>query len=87
MPEGAEITESGIARLYTDKADSTIPSKYDVYSNGTKKDSKVKALNTKYTYALLMNSTNAAKNLYAVTYVTYTLDGKTFTSISDVAQG
>ena len=33
-----------------------------------------------------MNSANAAKNLFAVTYVTYKIDGKQFVSISDVAE-
>ncbi len=37
-----------------------------------------------YSFSLLMNSTHANQNLYAVTYVTYEIDGVPYVSISDM---
>ena len=81
LPKNATNIKAGIARLSTDDTNVT---KYDVYNNGVKKASALKTTSGKYSFSLLMNSTHANQNLYAVTYVTYEIDGKKLTSISKV---
>jgi len=83
IPKDAQNIKGGIARLSTDDTNVT---KYDVYNNGVYKTSAITSPNAKYSYSLTMNSANAAKNLFAVTYVTYEIDSKQFVSISDVSQ-
>jgi len=83
IPKDAQNIKGGIARLSTDDTNVT---KYDVYNNGVYKTSAITSPNAKYSYSLTMNSANSAKNLFAVTYVTYEIDGKQFVSISDVSQ-
>ena len=83
IPKDAQNIKGGIARLSTNDTGIT---KYDVYNNGVYKTSAITSPNAKYSYSLTMNSANAAKNLFAVTYVTYKIDGKQFVSISDVSQ-
>ena len=82
LPKEATDIKGGIARLSTDEAGIT---KYDVFEKGIYKTSAVTSTNAKYSYSLTMNSTNSDKNLYAVTYVTYKIGDKEFTSISDMA--
>ena len=81
LPKNATNIKAGIARLSTDDTNVT---KYDVYNNGIKKASTLKTTSGKYSFSLLMNSTHANQNLYAVTYVTYEIDGKEFISLSNV---
>ena len=81
LPKNATDIKAGIARLSTDDTNIT---KYDVYNNGVKKASTLKTTSGKYSFSLLMNSTHANQNLYAVTYVTYEIDGKEFISLSNV---
>ena len=83
IPKDAQNIKGGIARLSTNDTGIT---KYDVYNNGVYKTSAITSPNAKYSYSLTMNSANAAKNLFAVTYVTYEIDSKQFVSISDVAE-
>ena len=83
IPKDAQNIKGGIARLSTDDIDVT---KYNVYIKGVYKTSAITSPNAKYSYSLTMNSANSAKNLFAVTYVTYEIDGKQFVSISDVSQ-
>ena len=79
LPKNATNIKAGIARLSTDDTNVT---KYDVYNNGVKKASALKTTSGKYSFSLLMNSTHANQNLYAVTYVTYEIDGVPFVSLS-----
>ena len=79
LPKNATNIKAGIARLSTDDTGVT---KYDVYNNGVKKASALKTTSGKYSFSLLMNSTHANQNLYAVTYVTYEIDGVPFVSLS-----
>ena len=81
LPKNATNIKAGIARLSTDDTGVT---KYDVYNNGVKKASALKTTSGKYSFSLLMNSTHANQNLYAVTYVTYEIDGVPFVSLSNV---
>ena len=81
LPKNATNIKAGIARLSTDDTNIT---KYDVYNNGVKKASALKTTSGKYSFSLLMNSTHANQNLYAVTYVTYEIDGVPFVSLSNV---
>ena len=81
LPKNATNIKAGIARLSTDDTNIT---KYDVYNNGVKKASTLKTTSGKYSFSLLMNSTHANQNLYAVTYVTYEIDGVSYVSISDM---
>ena len=83
IPKDAQNIKGGIARLSTNDTGIT---KYDVYNNGVYKTSAITSPNAKYSYSLTMNSANASKNLFAVTYVTYEIDDKQFVSISDVAE-
>ena len=84
LPKNATNIKAGIARISTDD---TNVINYNIYRYGMKKFSTLKTTSGKYSFSLLMNSTHAIQNLYTITCVTYEVDGKTFTSISDVAQG
>ena len=57
--------------------------KYDIYNNGIKKVATIKTINAKYSFCLTMNSVDTGLDMYSVTYVTFTFDCETFTSISD----
>ena len=81
LPKNATNIKAGIARLSTDDTDVT---NYDVYNNGVKKSSVLKTTSGKYSFSLTLNSTHANQNLYAVTYVTYEIDGVPFVSLSNV---
>ena len=81
LPKNATNIKAGIARISTDDTNVT---NYDVYKKGVKKSCTLKTTSGKYSFSLLMNSTHANQNLYAVTYVTYEIDGKKLTSISKV---
>ena len=83
LPKNATNIKAGIARLSTDDTNAT---KYDVYNNGVKKASALKTTSGKYSFSLLMNSTHANQNLYAVTYVTYEIDGVPYVSISKMSE-
>ena len=84
LPEGAEVVEAGIARVYAEDCPEDFDAQY-IYDNGSKKVSSLKTLNGKYSYALSMNSKSAKKTLCAVSFVTYTLDGVEYTDFSDIA--
>ena len=81
LPKNATNIKAGIARLSTDDTNVT---KYDVYNNGVKKASSLKTTSGKYSFSVVLNSTHANQNLYAVTYVTYEIDGVPFVSLSNV---
>jgi len=81
LPKNATNIKAGIARISTDDTNVT---NYDVYKKGVKKSCALKTTSGKYSFSLLMNSTNAKQNLYVITYVTYEIDGKKLTSISKV---
>ena len=83
LPKNATNIKAGIARLSTDDTNIT---KYDVYNNGVKKASALKTTSGKYSFSLLMNSTHANQNLYAVTYVTYEIDRVPYVSISKMSE-
>ena len=83
LPKNATNIKAGIARLSTDDTNIT---KYDVYNNGVKKASALKTTSGKYSFSLTLNSTHANQNLYAVTYVTYEIDGVPYVSISKMSE-
>ena len=84
LPEGAEVVEAGIARVYAEDCPEDFDAQY-IYDNGSKKVSSLKTLNGKYSYALSMNSKSSQKTLCAVSFVTYTLDGVEYTDLSDIS--
>ena len=81
LPAGATNIKGGIARVYTNGDENF--TKYDIYNNGIKKVATIKTINAKYSFCLTMNSVDTGLDMYSVTYVTFTFDGETFTSISD----
>ena len=84
LPEGAEVVEAGIARVYAEDCPEDFDAQY-IYDNGSKKVSSLKTLNGKYSYALSMNSKSAKKTLCAVSFVTYKIGDVTYTDLSDIA--
>ena len=84
LPEGAEVVEAGIARVYAEDCPEDFDAQY-IYDNGSKKVSSLKTLNGKYSYALSMNSKSAKKTLCAVSFVTYKIGDVTYTDFSDIA--
>jgi len=82
IPEGAEILESGVARVHVSDPDG-ITKEY-IYEHGIKKFPGIQYRNVKMTFSINLNKTAAQKKICAVTYVKYKMGNKEFTSISDV---
>ena len=82
IPEGAEILESGVARVHVSNTEG-ITKEY-IYEHGIKKSPCVQYRNVKMAFSINLNKTAAQKKICAVTYVKYKIGDKKFTSISDV---
>ena len=82
IPEGAEILESGVARVHVSDPEG-ITKEY-IYEHGIKKSPGIQYRNVKMAFSINLNKTAAQKKICAVTYVKYKIGDKEFTSISDV---
>lgn len=84
LPEGAEIVKAGTYRCYVDKGAETPDSNYMI-SNGTFNASTLTECKGTFYFNINMGVVSAARKLCTMTYVTYTLNGETYTITSDVA--
>ena len=84
LPEGAEIVKAGTYRCYVDKGADTPDSNYMI-TNGTFNASTLTECKGTFYFNINMGVVSAARKLCTMTYVTYTLNGETYTITSDVA--
>ena len=84
LPEGAEIIQAGTYRCYVDKGTETPNSEYMI-ANGTFYASSLTECKGTFYFNINMGVVSAARKLCTMTYVTYTLNGETYTITSDVA--
>ena len=84
LPEGAEIVKAGTYRCYVDKGAETPDSEY-MLANGTFNPSTLTTCKGTFYFNINMGVVSAARKLCTMTYVTYTLNGNTYTITSEVA--
>ncbi len=75
IPDGAQLVEAGVARMYVE-AGADIPDAETVFNNNKKQVSNLKTGNGTWKTYINMQPATAAKNLCTVAYLIYTVKGE-----------